>query len=80
MLGLEEADLNVEEGQIHPADGPSGLKVISMAFLLEDPDKPVIWRADKTRRNPTIHRGCCLGGVRHPDYRLPREQATSLSQ
>jgi Mrp family chromosome partitioning ATPase len=44
MLGLEEADLNVEEGQIHPVEGPSGLKVISMAFLLEDPDKPVIWR------------------------------------
>ena len=44
MLGLEEADLNVEDGQIHPADGPNGLKVISMAFLLEDPDKPVIWR------------------------------------
>jgi len=44
MLGLENADLNVEEGQIHPAVGPHGLKVISMAFLLEDPDKPVIWR------------------------------------
>ncbi|MBP72287.1 MAG: ATP-binding protein [Euryarchaeota archaeon] len=44
MLGLEQAELNVEEGQIHPADGPNGLKVISMAFLLEDPDKPVIWR------------------------------------
>ena len=44
MLGLEDADLNVEDGQIHPADGPNGLKVISMAFLLEDPDKPVIWR------------------------------------
>ena len=44
MLGLEDADLNVEDGQIHPAEGPSGLKVISMAFLLEDPDKPVIWR------------------------------------
>ena len=44
MLGLEDADLNVEEGQIHPANGPSGLKVISMAFLIEDPDKPVIWR------------------------------------
>ena len=44
MLGLEEAELNVEEGQIHPANGPAGLKVISMAFLLEDPDKPVIWR------------------------------------
>ena len=44
MLGLEDADLNVEEGQIHPAEGPAGVKVISMAFLLEDPDKPVIWR------------------------------------
>ena len=44
MLGLEDADLNVEDGQIHPANGPSGVKVISMAFLIEDPDKPVIWR------------------------------------
>ena len=44
MLGLEDADLDVEDGQIHPAKGPSGLKVISMAFLIEDPDKPVIWR------------------------------------
>ena len=44
MLGIEAAELNVEDGQIHPAPGPHGLKVISMAFLLEDPDKPVIWR------------------------------------
>jgi Mrp family chromosome partitioning ATPase len=44
MLGLENSELNVEDGQIHPAEGPNGLKVISMAFLLEDPDKPVIWR------------------------------------
>ena len=44
MLGLGEVDLHVEDGQIHPAIGPHGLKVISMAFLLEDPDKPVIWR------------------------------------
>ena len=44
MLGIEDAELNVEEGQIFPALGPSGLKVISMAFLIEDPDKPVIWR------------------------------------
>jgi len=44
MLGLDDADLNVEDGQIYPANGPSGLKVISMAFLIEDPDKPVIWR------------------------------------
>jgi Mrp family chromosome partitioning ATPase len=44
MLGLENADLNVEDGQIFPAIGPHGLEVISMAFLIEDPDKPVIWR------------------------------------
>ena len=44
MLGLENTDLNVEDGQIFPAIGPHGLEVISMAFLIEDPDKPVIWR------------------------------------
>jgi len=44
MLGLEGIDLHVEDNQIHPAEGPNGLKVMSMAFLLEDPDKPVIWR------------------------------------
>ena len=44
MMGLEEAELHVEEGQIFPAIGPEGIKIISMAFLIEDPDKPVIWR------------------------------------
>ena len=44
MLGIEDIELHVEDNQIHPADGPSGLKVMSMAFLLEDPDKPIIWR------------------------------------
>ncbi len=44
MLGVTGADLHVEEGQIHPVVGPHGLKVISMAFLLEDDDSPVIWR------------------------------------
>ena len=44
MIGLEEAELHVEEGQIFPAIGPEGIKIISMAFLIEDPDKPVIWR------------------------------------
>jgi len=44
MLGIEGTQLHVEEGQIHPAIGPHGVKVISMAFLIEDPDKPVIWR------------------------------------
>ena len=44
MLGIDEAELHVEDGQIFPAIGPHGVKVISMAFLIEDPDKPVIWR------------------------------------
>lgn len=44
MLGVTGADLSVEEGQINPVDGPFGVKVISMAFLLEDDDAPVIWR------------------------------------
>ena len=44
MLGIEDTELHVEDNQIHPADGPNGVKVMSMAFLLEDPDKPVIWR------------------------------------
>ncbi|MCP2507509.1 MAG: Mrp/NBP35 family ATP-binding protein [Candidatus Thalassarchaeaceae archaeon] len=44
MLGLDNTDLTVENEQIHPAIGPHGVKVISMAFLIEDPDKPVIWR------------------------------------
>jgi Mrp family chromosome partitioning ATPase len=44
MLGLDNADLHVEDGQIFPVIGPHGVKVISMAFLIEDPDKPVIWR------------------------------------
>ena len=44
MLGLDNVDLHVEEGRIHPAIGAYGIKVISMGFLIEDPDKPVIWR------------------------------------
>ena len=44
MLGMTGHDLRVEESQIHPAIGPHGVKVISMAFLLEDPDAAIIWR------------------------------------
>ncbi len=44
MLGVSGAELSVEEGQINPVEGPFGVKVISMAFLLEDDDAPVIWR------------------------------------
>ena len=69
MLGLESADLNVEEGQIHPAVGPHGLKVISMAFLLEDPAGDMAG-PDKARGHSTVHRGRLVGRVRHPDHRL----------
>ncbi len=44
MMGLDGRRLHVEEGRIHPAQGHLGVKVISMAFLLEDEDTPVVWR------------------------------------
>jgi len=43
-MGLDGHKLHVEEGRIHPAKGHLGVKVISMAFLLDDPDTPVVWR------------------------------------
>lgn len=44
MMGLDGRRLNVEGGRILPAQGHLGVKVISMAFLLEDEDTPVVWR------------------------------------
>ena len=44
MMGLDGKRLHVEQGRIHPAQGHLGVKVISMAFLLEDEDTPVVWR------------------------------------
>lgn len=44
MMGLDGHRLDVMDGRIHPAKGHLGVKVISMAFLLEDEDTPVIWR------------------------------------
>ena len=44
MMGLDGHKLHVEGGRIHPAKGHLGVKVISMAFLLDDPDTPVVWR------------------------------------
>ena len=44
MMGLTGHRLHVEEGRIFPAEGHLGVKVISMAFLLEDEDTPVVWR------------------------------------
>jgi Mrp family chromosome partitioning ATPase len=44
MLGLEETHLVSSKGFIDPASLGRNLKVISMAFLLDSPDVPVIWR------------------------------------
>ena len=44
MRGLEGRRLHVEAGRIHPAQGHLGVKVISMAFLLDNEDTPVVWR------------------------------------
>ena len=44
MMGLDGQRLEVEDGRIHPNLGHSGVKVISMAFLLADEDTPVVWR------------------------------------
>ena len=38
MMGLDGRRLHVENKRIHPAQGHLGVKVISMAFLLEDED------------------------------------------
>ncbi len=44
MMGLDGRRLHVENKRIHPAQGHLGVKVISMAFLLDDEDTPVVWR------------------------------------
>ena len=56
MMGLEGRRLNVDGGRILPAQGHLGVKVISMAFLLEDEDTPVVWRGtNKTRCNSAVY-------------------------
>ena len=45
MLGLEGSHLEVSEKGIEPlVIGDGELKVVSMSFLLQSPDTPVIWR------------------------------------
>ena len=44
MMGLDGRRLHVESGRIHPAQGHLGVKVISIAFLLDNEDTPVVWR------------------------------------
>lgn len=44
MLGIEDEKLAGTDGNIRPVDVSSNLKAVSMAFLLQDRDTPVIWR------------------------------------
>jgi Mrp family chromosome partitioning ATPase len=44
MLGIEDGKIFVADGKITPAAVEKNLKVISMAFLLQDKNIPVIWR------------------------------------
>ena len=45
MLGVEEQDIMInEERHMMPVEAPSGLKVMSMAFMLDSIDTPIIWR------------------------------------
>lgn len=43
MLGLENATIQGENGEMIPMD-VDGLKVMSLGFFLRDPDEAVIWR------------------------------------
>jgi ATP-binding protein involved in chromosome partitioning len=44
MLGVEDKRLDVTSGGIKPVSVKKNLKLVSMSFLLQDPDLPVIWR------------------------------------
>jgi len=44
MLGIEDERLRTLDAKIEPVIVPPYLKVVSMAFLIEDRDAPVIWR------------------------------------
>ncbi|MHA1860318.1 MAG: P-loop NTPase [Candidatus Asgardarchaeia archaeon] len=43
LLDLEEKNIEVEGGEIIPIEGPLGLKVMSLGFML-DRTTPIIWR------------------------------------
>lgn len=44
MLGVEDKKLNVSSSGIKAVEINKNLKLVSMSFLLQDPDLPVIWR------------------------------------
>lgn len=44
MIGLDNKRLQATEGGIIPEPAMDNLAVVSMAFLLDNPDNPVVWR------------------------------------
>ena len=44
MLGVEGADVMIEHGEMIPVMSKNGIKVMSMGFLIESQDTPIIWR------------------------------------
>jgi ATP-binding protein involved in chromosome partitioning len=44
MLGLKGARLEAGPAGIGPAEGPEGIKAVSMDFLLPSDESPVVWR------------------------------------
>ena len=50
LLGLEGQHPVAEENKIHPIEGPLGVKVMSMGFLLRNEDDAVAWRGPLVAR------------------------------
>ena len=44
MLHMEDVQLQADDNGIYPAILPPHLKIMSMAFLTQDKDQPIIWR------------------------------------
>jgi ATP-binding protein involved in chromosome partitioning len=44
LLGIEDGKVSSSALGLQPVTGPFDLKVMSMGFLLSDPDCPIIWR------------------------------------
>ncbi|MBO7158822.1 MAG: P-loop NTPase, partial [Methanobrevibacter sp.] len=44
MLGVEGKDVMIEHGEMIPVMSNNGIKVMSMGFLIESNDTPIIWR------------------------------------
>lgn len=44
LLGLQDAQLHIEDNAIQPVSWSKSLHVMSLGFLINDPDKAVIWR------------------------------------